>query len=139
MIIFFEKTGCKTNKKQKSLLLDAGYELECRDLREVTWDGATLLGFFEGLDVKDWFNKAAPEVKSGEIKPDQLEGEEAITMMMANPLLIRRPLLQTAQGLGVGFEEDTLARLGLKQVDVLAGKEGCSNEHNHACPDPKGL
>lgn len=139
MVVFYEKTGCKTNTRQKKLLQEAGFEVEARDLREENWEPSILRSFFEGVPVVEWFNKAAPQVKSGEVDPSKVSEYEAIVLMVENPLLIRRPLLKTKNGVGCGFESDTLKRLGLDGVDPIIGKEGCSNDHDHKCPDPKGL
>ncbi len=137
MVVFYEKTGCITNRRQKRLLLKAGYDVDVRDLRHVAWDHAELGSFFEGLPVQHCFNTAAPQVKSGEVNPSAYTKEEAIALMIETPLLIRRPLLSTDKGRGCGFEGETLARLGLEKADPVIGKEGCSNSAGHVCQDPE--
>lgn len=91
-IIFYEKPGCSNQARQKETLRAAGHELVVRDLLSMPWRAETLRPFFEDQPVADWFNRAAPRIKSGEIDPAALTEDEAIQAMLADPLLIRRPL-----------------------------------------------
>ena len=63
-----------------------------------------MLAFFAELPVAEWLNLAAPRVKSGEIVPDSLDVEQALAMLLAEPLLIRRPLIQVGDRREVGFD-----------------------------------
>ncbi|MBT9612038.1 MAG: hypothetical protein IV108_02095, partial [Burkholderiales bacterium] len=94
-LIFYEKPGCANNARQKRILLDAGHEVVARDLLSEPWTAHRLLAFFDGLPVADWFNRAAPQVTSGEIDPVRIDADSALDMMLSNPLLIRRPLIET--------------------------------------------
>lgn len=116
-VIFYEKSGCSGNTRQKALLQAAGHQVLARDLRDAAWTNARLLEFFAGLPVSSWFNSNAPAVKSGEIVPEELDPFVALTMLRENPLLIRRPLLQVGNEHRVGFDaEDINAWIGLAQV-----------------------
>ena len=44
--------------------------------------------------MADWFNRSAPAVKSGEVVPERLDAEQALALMLQEPLLIRRPLME---------------------------------------------
>ena len=90
-LIFYEKPGCTTNARQKRLLLDAGHEVIARDLLNELWTAQRLRDFFADLPVADWFNRAAPQLKSGEIDPARIDAQAALEMMLSDPLLIRRP------------------------------------------------
>lgn len=92
-ITFYEKPGCGNQARQKEALRAAGHELDVRDLLSTPWRAETLRPFFQGLAVTEWFNRAAPRIKSGEIDPEVLTPDEAINAMLADPLLIRRPLM----------------------------------------------
>ncbi|MBF0166632.1 MAG: hypothetical protein HQL45_03295 [Alphaproteobacteria bacterium] len=96
-ITFWEKPGCKGNARQKALLIASGHRLDVRDLLAENWTAENLKPFFQGLDVANWFNRASPRIKSGEIVPENMPPETAIALMLADPLLIRRPLIE-AQG-----------------------------------------
>ena len=93
-LVFFEKPGCLGNQRQKALLTELGCELEVRNLLDEPWTPFTLRPFFVELPVVEWFNLSAPRVKSGEIAIDRLSQQQALALMVMEPLLIRRPLLQ---------------------------------------------
>ena len=116
-IVFFEKTGCSGNARQKQLLAESGHEVLARDLRHRIWTNSKLLEFFAGMPVAQWFNRSAPDIKSGEIVPEELDQSTALALMRLNPLLIRRPLLQVGDERKVGFDATAInAWIGLKQI-----------------------
>lgn len=103
-VVFFEKPGCINNSRQKKLLQQAGHDVVCHDLLQVPWTEAQLLFFFQGLPLTSWFNLSAPQIKSGEIKPDELDVSGAISAMLKEPILIRRPLMRCNNESMVGFD-----------------------------------
>jgi len=94
------------------------------------------------LPVAQWFNRAAPRVKSGEIVPEQLGADAALALLLAEPLLIRRPLMQrTDDGTRlVGFDTAEVERFvgaGSGAGNVPASLEGCAAvAPRAACPTP---
>jgi nitrogenase-associated protein len=103
-IVFWGKPGCQGNARQKEILLASGHELEVRDLLAEPWDAAGLALFFGGRAVAEWFNPAHPRIKSGEVIPAAFDREEALRLMVAEPLFIVRPLLQTGEERLAGFD-----------------------------------
>ena len=133
-ILFWEKPGCAGNARQKARLVASGHRLEVRSLLAEPWTAARLAGFFEGLPVATWFNRSAPKVKSGAIVPEATTAEAALAAMLAEPLLIRRPLMESAGRRVVGFEEAVVdAWVGLVPTEVPVG-EGCARPE--AAPEP---
>jgi len=102
-VIFYEKPGCTNNKKQKALLIAAGHTVIAENLLIIAWTKEKLRTFFGSLPVSEWFNPSAPRIKSGEVNPLQLTEETALELMIEDPLLIRRPLIQVGDVLAVGF------------------------------------
>lgn len=129
-IIFYEKPGCGGNARQRALLEAAGHTLERRSLLSEPWTRDALLAFLQPLPVPQWFNRAAPRVKSGEVVPQALGAEAALALLLAEPLLIRRPLMQGPDGARlVGFDTAEVDRfVGLRaQADVVpTSLEGCA-------------
>lgn len=141
-LIFYEKPGCGGNARQKRLLRAAGVELEVRDLLAEAWSAETLAPFLAGRPVVEWFNRAAPAVKSGAVDPQQLSAEQALALLLAQPLLIRRPLIQLGEAHLVGFDPAALNALLPAEQRLQAapgGIDGCSREaHGHAaCQSPE--
>ncbi len=118
-IVFYQKPGCATNARQKLMLEGAGH---------------TVIGFFGSTPVKAWFNPAAPRVKSGEIAPEKLESAGAITLMLEDPLLIRRPLVEADGPRCAGFDREPVTSLLGGPPDESV--EACSRpQASTACPD----
>ena len=112
---FFEKIGCAGNARQKALLKASGHEIESHDLLTTTWTPSSLRPFFGSRPVAEWFNRAAPQVKSGAIEPETMTADSALAAMIANPLLIRRPLMKVEDRREAGFDQDLVAAwIGLR-------------------------
>jgi nitrogenase-associated protein len=103
-VIFWEKPGCKGNTRQKEILLASGHQLDVRNLLTEAWSVASLQQFFGERPVTEWFNPSNPQVKSGVINPAEVAPEQALQMMVEEPLLIVRPLMQVGTQRLAGFE-----------------------------------
>ncbi len=126
-VIFYEKPGCINNTRQKKLLVAAGHEVVAKNLLTEVWQAERLRAFFSVLPVRDWFNYSAPSIKHGEIEPDKLTEPEALALMLENPLLIRRPLMQVGDNVMAGFDAQA--------VDIWIGlAESGANPDLESCP-----
>jgi nitrogenase-associated protein len=136
-INFYEKPGCANNTRQKKLLTAAGHHVIAKNLLTEPWTAARLLQFFAGKPVDTWFNRAAPKVKSGEVIPEQIAENKALQMMLSDPLLIRRPLIEAAGHYEIGFDAAKIdAWLGLTQLPQ-GDIESCKKIHDEkACKTP---
>jgi len=139
-VTFYEKPGCGGNARQKALLLASGHQLDVRNLLTEAWTPATLRLFFGDMPLPQWFNASSPRIKSGAVKPAELTPETALAMMVADPLLIRRPLLQVGERRAAGFDQAAVdAWIGLRRtaapVTDSCLKEG-SAAHVAACNPP---
>lgn len=145
-VVFFEKPGCGNNTRQKAWLAAAGHEVDARSLLTEAWTPERLRAFFGERPVAEWFNRASPRVKSGEVVPEEVNADQALDMMVADPLLIRRPLIESAGRRSVGFDPEAInAWLGLDAATVarLAAQgnpEGCLHPQaphgSEPCPPP---
>ncbi len=135
---FWEKPGCGGNARQKARLRSAGHEVVEHDLLAEPWTAERLAAFFGALPVAEWFNRAAPKVKSGEIVPEALDAGGAMVALLAEPLLIRRPLMAAEGRRVVGFDEAVVAAwIGLGASMAAPVGEGCpKGEAPLPCPRP---
>lgn len=131
-VTFYEKPGCINNTKQKKLLKEAGHHVDAKNLLTEPWTAAKLLAFFNNLPVKAWFNQSAPAVKSGEVDPDMLTAEQAVYCMLADPLLIRRPLMEVGDKKIVGFEPRQVEALLNVGVNKNKNLESCPKDHTQS-------
>lgn len=117
-VIFYEKPDCAGNARQKALLRASGHEVEARNLLTEPWSTSSLRPYFGAKPVREWFNDASPRIKSGEINPDKVTPQEALVMMIVDPLLIRRPLMRIGDHCEAGFNSSAIdAWIGLKRID----------------------
>lgn len=128
LVTFFEKPGCATNARQKKLLIQSGHELDVRDLLFQPWIAQHLRSFFGNRPITEWFNRAAPKIRDGIIDPASLSEEQALDLMCAEPLLIRRPLLEAEGRRECGFDEELINQwIGLSQEAKTVG-DSCSRD-----------
>jgi nitrogenase-associated protein len=125
-VYFYEKPGCINNTRQKKLLAAAGHQIVAKSLLTEAWQPERLRSFFGELSVRDWFNYSAPAIKHGEIEPDKLTEQEALALMVENPLLIRRPLMQADDTLMAGFDQQVVDNwIGLTEIEAASDMESC--------------
>jgi nitrogenase-associated protein len=118
-IVFWEKPGCAGNARQKALLLASGHTLDVRNLLAEPWEADRLRSFFLSRPVSEWFNLSSPRIKSGEVKPEAVTEDEALASLLADPLLVRRPLMEADGRREAGFDPVRVAAwVGLKDTAV---------------------
>jgi hypothetical protein len=92
--------------------------------------------------VPHWFNRAAPEVKNGEIVPEEIDAATALSLFVNHPIFIRRPLMQADDGsYHVGFVlKDVDAWVGLGDAwpedDPRPDVEACVHPDGQRCSTP---
>ena len=133
-VVFYEKPGCINNTRQKAWLASSGHRVEARDLLQESWTVERLLEFFGSLPVAQWFNMSAPRIKNGEVQPDRLGADAALQLMLHDPLLIRRPLMEVDGECHTGFDVTQVRSwIGLAAEDGAPYTEGCPRTDNHHC------
>ncbi|ARU47830.1 ArsC/Spx/MgsR family protein [Sulfurospirillum diekertiae] len=132
-VIFYEKTGCSGNARQKALLTEYGVTFDVRSLLDTSWDVPTLNSFFQGLTPKEMLNPFAPQLKDGSFKLEDYTKESLIEKMVQEPILIRRPLLQIGDVKLCGFD---IPRLNLllhvkmptpQNINACLSSDACNN------------
>ncbi|MHB1563087.1 MAG: ArsC/Spx/MgsR family protein [Leptospirillum sp.] len=119
-IVFYEKPGCQTNARQKTILLELSHTLVVRNILSEPWTPETLLPFFENRPVSRWFNRASPRVRSGEIDPGSLNAKEALSLLLSDHLLIRRPLIELSGKYLAGFDLEEISKVAGFSKPVFA-------------------
>jgi len=103
-ITFYTKPGCITSARQVDILKQAGHEVVVGDLLKQPWTAEELRSYFGNMPVSDCFNPNSPRVKSGEIDPAAYDRDDALEVMLADHLLIRRPLMESGGTRLCGFD-----------------------------------
>ena len=125
-VVFYEKPGCGNNTKQKLWLAASGHTVLAKNLLTEKWSEARLRPFFGDLPVARWFNPSAPKIKTGAVDPAKLDAQTALDMMIVEPLLIRRPLMEVEGVFSVGFDA--------KAVDAWIGLNDSRSKDEDASP-----
>ncbi len=129
LINFYEKPGCLNNVRQKQLLAGAEHVLIVHDLLRQPWayEPTKLRSFFLNRPISDWFNPSAPKIKQGLLNPNAMTELEAISAMIDDPILIRRPLLESGNIRMAGFDPVLIdAWIGLKPGSAEHDWETCN-------------
>ena len=135
-IQFFEKPGCINGEKQKRILIDAGNILDCVNILEHPWSREELTPFVAGKEPSLIMNHTAPAIKKGAIVPADLEYDEAIALMIENPILIKRPLIRV-DGLSIQWFTDERLVPYLGSWDGRDDVITCPNLTSLSCDDQK--
>jgi len=131
IVIFYEKPGCSTNKKQKRLLRNAGFTLIERSVLEHGLSKGELYSFFHRKPVQEWFNPNAPQIKRGMINTKNLSEKEAINLLFIEPILIKRPLMLIKGQRLFGFDQMKLE--DLLNVSFSSTLSNVCSSHTQAC------
>lgn len=138
-VVFYEKPGCGNNTKQKVWLAASGHTVLAKNILTEKWTAERLRAFFGEMPVEKWFNKSAPQVKSGEINPQTYSAEAALELMVQEPLFIKRPLMEVEGVLRAGFDAQAVdAWIGLN--DTQPKTEPCPIcNRSEPCPTPESV
>jgi nitrogenase-associated protein len=136
-VIFYEKPGCGNNTKQKVWLAASGHTVLAKNILTEKWTAEKLRPFFGGQQVEKWFNRSAPQVKSGEVDPAAFDETSALALLASEPLFIKRPLMDVDGVLRAGFDAKAVdAWIGLN--DSQPKEEPCPICHrSEPCPTPE--
>ena len=123
IVEFYAKPGCINNARQKKLLQDAGHEVIEHNLVAEPWDAGRLKRFFGDTPITEWFNPSAKAMKMGLVYPECLTEAQALRLLVADPMLIRRPLLQVGERCQAGFDPVRInAWIGLDAQGATQGE-----------------
>ena len=135
-ITFFEKPGCINGEKQKAILRAAGHTLHCVDILTHPWDRERLLHFVADKRPQEMMNHTAPAIKKGEIIPARLSFDQAVEMMLTDPILIKRPLVEV-DGLAIQGFTDPRLKPYLGDWDGRDDVVTCPNLQSISCDEQK--
>jgi arsenate reductase len=107
MITVFGIKSCDTCRKARKYFVENGIEFQFHDVRDDGLDIQMLERWSQRLDWEKLLNKQSltwrkiPEVdKSGMTK------DRAFALMLDQPTLVKRPVLESPQFMAVGFSEN---------------------------------
>ena len=106
-MILYGISNCDTVKKARRWLAERGVAYRFHDVRKDGLDAARLQGWIDALGWEKLLNKAGTTFRK---LPDAdkagLDEDRAIALMLAQPSMIKRPVIETGGTLLVGFDPD---------------------------------
>lgn len=118
MLVFYEYPKCSTCRKAKAELKALGVDFETVDIKQTPPDAASLKAWMDatGLELKKYFNTSGNSYRELGLKDrlPQLTEAEALELLAADGMLIKRPLLvKDGKVLQIGY------RTAYKELDSL--------------------
>lgn len=102
--------NCDTIKKARSWLNERGVEYGFHDYKKAGIDDARLRGWVNALGWEVLLNKAGTTFRAlPDADKQGLDADKAIALMLANPSMIKRPVLDMNGRYIVGFKPETYA------------------------------
>ena len=106
-LILYGISNCDTVKKARRWLDDQGVAYRFHDVRKDGLDAARLQGWIDALGWEKLLNKAGTTFrKLPDAQKDGLDAASAKALMLEQPAMIRRPVVEGAGDPGVGFSPD---------------------------------
>jgi len=104
--------NCDTMKKAWTFLDNAGVAYDFHDYKKAGIDRATLEGWVSQLGWEILLNRAGTTFKKlPDADKQGIDQAKAIALMLAQPSMIKRPVLAKGGKLYVGFKPETYAAL----------------------------
>jgi arsenate reductase len=99
--------NCDTMKKARAWLDAAGVAYDFHDYKTAGIDRARLEGWVEELGWQTLLNRAGTTFrKLPEVAQSDLDAQKAIALMLEQPSMIKRPVLDLGDRLLVGFKPE---------------------------------
>ena len=109
---FYGLKNCDTCKKAQKALVDAGLSFEVVDVRADGVPADALASWVATLGADALVNRRSSTWRRlGDAEKASAEGQGAVDLMLANPTLMKRPVIVTDGALHVGWTKDVQAAL----------------------------
>lgn len=106
MLTLYGIKNCDTVKKARRWLEDHGVEYQFHDFRQEGLDKKLLSSWVEALGWEAIVNKRSTTWRNLPDKDKAIStNPQAIKLLLLNPTLIKRPIVQNKRALLVGFKE----------------------------------
>ncbi len=93
------------------MLSQKGLDIEERDFFKNLFSEAELRGFLKGRRASDIFAWRSPSFKALGLEAGSLSDDDLVRLMLQEPRLVRRPLIQIGDELIIGVDTRALERV----------------------------
>jgi arsenate reductase len=109
--VIYHNPACGTSRKTLAILEEAGAEIEIVDYLKQPPSRAELERLYARAGMTPRDGLRAKEPLAAELKLDEASDEGILDAMMAHPILINRPLVETAKGVRLCRPQDEVRDL----------------------------
>ena len=112
MITLYGIKNCDTVKKARNWLQIQGVDYRFHDFRTDGLDSDAVEAWLQELGWQNLVNRRSTSWKAlDQDTREQMDDSSALTAILAQPTLIKRPLLDTGQERFTGFSADSYAKI----------------------------
>ncbi len=106
-------SNCDTVKKARAWLAARDVEMPFHDFKKAGVDESLLKGWIAQTGWEKLLNRQGTTWRKlpDDVKQGTIDEAAAIALMLANPSIIKRPVLELDGRVYIGFDESTYARL----------------------------
>jgi arsenate reductase len=110
--------NCDTVKKARTWLADKGHDVSFHDFKKQGLSAEMISGWLAQLDWETLVNRKGTTWRklSDERRAQVVDKASAAALMLENPSVIKRPVLEGAGPLTVGFSDELYGRLFAKET-----------------------
>lgn len=108
--VLWMKSSCTTCRNAKAKLMELGIDLEIRDYFKVPLSAGELETLLSS-DPGPMLGTKSPKYKELGLKDRRLSKAEAISLMVADNNLLKRPILVHPRGVIIGFDASAYEKL----------------------------
>lgn len=99
--------NCDTIKKARGWLAEAGIAYHFHDYKAAGIDEARLRGWVERAGWARLLNRAGTTFRAlPDADKQDIDADKAVALMLANPSMIKRPVVEAGEALLIGFKPD---------------------------------
>ena len=115
-VTIFHNPACSTSRKTLAMLREAGYAPTVVEYLKTGWTRPQLEGLLKAMGARPRDLLRANEILAVDLGLGSAGDEEILEAMVAHPILVNRPIVETAKG----------ARLGRPMEAVLEVLDGAA-------------
>lgn len=112
MVVYGIKT-CGSVKKALTFFKNHAIDVEFIDIRQEPVSGEKLDYWLSYVDIDTLLNTKGTKYRTLELKELQLDDEDKREWLLKEPLLIKRPVVESERGVHVGYDEKVYTKLFL--------------------------
>lgn len=123
-IIFYHNPGCGTSRNALAMVRAAGYEPEVVEYLKTGWTRPQLDGLLAAMGVGPRAVLRVKGTKATELGLDTADDETLLAAMLADPLLVNRPIVVTPRGTKLCRPSEQVLDLLERRPDSFTKEDG---------------